>query len=206
MTVRDRKGLAMRRLHLALVLLATLLVSGCGKGEYTLNIVNRTSEPITATGGREPVTVAPNGQSRLYVSKVEGTTVTVKSGDKELDKLVAGSSFPVPDSQQEVLYYAGDRNRLVLTDLGEFFVVDSKADRAMANKDPKVKVVTKMESGPTALVKRQLFLCQDGKIVTSLPSGSHPYRMVKVPEDVAEDQVEAYLNSELKLAMTASQK
>lgn len=183
-----------------ILLTLTLLLAGCSAGEYSLRIANRSDSPVTVTGGRQPVTVAPGGADTAYVSREEGTEVVVKSGDQVLDTLKAGSSYPMPSKDEEVFYFAGDRTRLVLTDLSEFFVVDSAMDKAMAEKNPKVKVAAKMESGPAHVVKRQLFLPPDDRVVKSVPQGTHPYRMVRVPETVPEDQLEQFLQEEFKLA------
>ena len=124
----------------------------------------------------------------------------MKSGDQVLDTLKAGSSYPMPSKDEEVFYFAGDRTRLVLTDLSEFFVVDSAMDKAMAKKDPQVKLVAKMETGPVHVVNRQFFLPPDDRVVKSVPQGTRPYRLVRVPETVPDDQLEQFLQEEFKLA------
>ncbi|MCA9776950.1 MAG: hypothetical protein KC800_09550 [Candidatus Eremiobacteraeota bacterium] len=182
------------------ILFVILFLSGCGAGEYSLRVANRSDSPVTVTGGREPVTVAAHSAGTVYVSRAEGTQVVVKSGDQVLDTLQAGSSYPMVSTNEEVFYFAGDPTRLVLTDLSEFFVVDSTLDKAMAKKDPQVKLAAKMDTGAAHIVNKQFFLPPDDRVVKSVPQGTRPYRLVRVPETVPDDQLEQFLQEEFKLA------
>lgn len=183
-----------------LLLVLALLLGGCSAGEYTLRVANRSDSPIVVTGGRKPVTVAPGGLGTTHISRADGTEVMVKNGEQVLDKLQAGTTHPMPATDEEILYYAGERTRLVLTDLSEFFVIDSAVDQAMAEKNPRVKVAAMMESSPAHLVKKQLSLSPEDKVVKSVPQGLHPYRVVKLPETVPDDQIEEFLQEEFKQA------
>lgn len=195
----------MKRL-LVLASFLLCMVAGCGEGEFTLEVINNGDKPLTVTGARNLNTVPANGRGHGYVKKIEGGQVVIKAGDQVVDTLVVGKSFPTPGSDQSVLYYVGERQGLVLTDPSQFYVVDSTLDKAMASKDPKVKLAAKMEDSPVVVVGRQMMLSQNGAVVQSVPSGSHYYRLVKLPDGVADKDLEEYLQQEFKAAAAAKSK
>lgn len=192
----------MRKLT-ALLSLLLCVFAGCGEGEFTLELVNRGDKPLTVTGVRNLTNVPADGRGHGYVKKIEGNEVVIKAGDQVLDTLVLGKSFPMPGSKESVFYYVGDRTNLALTDPSEFYVIDSTLDKAMATKDPKVKLVAKMEDSPFIVVTRQMMLSENGAVTKSVPTGSHYYRLVKLPPDLPDDKVDEYLQQEFKTAAAA---
>lgn len=180
-----------------------LLLAGCSAGEFTLVVVNHGEQPVAVTGTRDPMQVAAGKFQRGYVSRAEGTVVLLKSGDNEVGQFEVGKSFPAPDGSHDLLYYVGPRERLVLTDPMEFYAVDSQLDKAMAAKDPKVKLVAKIDESATQWLEEQVMLGVDEKVAKSVPSGSHYYRLVSVPEGISDDALDAFLQQEFKTAAGA---
>lgn len=172
------------------ITLCLVLFTSCLNNSFPFIIFNTLQKPIQVEGLSETVTIEPGYSARVFPSLKEGTTLSVTSEGKTLQRFTVGQA-ELSTPQDGVLFIAGGPHSFAIADYSSFYGDSPKTE---------IKDVQSLRTTQFYALKpnEEVWLPEVGK--TKLPAelveGKTLKRVVPVPPQVPDKHFADYLNAE----------